>query len=300
MSKKLFYLLGIAVTIFIGTFLYLKLCCNCCEASKTVDQESTAAIQDTNLNPFVLSGSGIHYQCNDNFNFLQNSSSLIEPVSDSIVMGLENLKKVLIENPKQKMTITGYATADEKNSTSFENLALARAHDIKAYLVSKGLPESQFDTNGEIIDSWKITADTLLGPVKFQFNELEASKTNDNWSAVKDEINANPLVLYFNTNQSSDNLSREEHQKVLNIVKYINNVADSKVLVTGHSDNTGNREANIVLAEKRAVFTKNYLVKNGIKASNIEILSKGPDEPISENESAEGRAKNRRTVITIK
>ncbi len=301
MSKKISYLLGIAVTIIIGTILYLQFCCNCCKAPQTVNQETVAAAPETKTNPFVLSGPEINYQCNDNFNFLQNSSSLITPVSDSITVGIEKLKEVLVKNPKQKITITGCALTDEKNTTTFENLALARAHDIKTFLISKGFPESQLETNGEIADSWKTTGDTLLGPLKFQFNELEAAVLNtDNWTALKEEINADPLVLYFNTNQSSDNLSKEEHQKVVKTAKYVNHVPDSKVLVTGHSDNAGGREANVLLARKRAEFTKNYLVKNGIKASNIEVVSKGPDEPVSENETAQGRAKNRRSVVTTK
>lgn len=301
MSKKLLYLAGIAVTIIIGTILYLQFCCNCCKATQTFDHKTAASRSKENLNPFILFGSGINYHCSDNFNFLENSSSLITPISDSIGIGLENLKTILIKNPKQKITITGYALADEKNTTSFDNLALGRANDIKTFLISKGLPESQLNINGEIADSWKTSGDTLFGPLKFQFNELEAvAATANDWNSLKEKINADPLVLYFNTNQSNDNLSKEEHQKVLNIAKYVNHVPDSKVLVTGHSDNTGDREANIALAGKRAAFTKNYLVKNGIKASNIEIISKGPDEPVSENESADGRAKNRRTTVTIK
>ena len=299
MSKKLLYLAGIAVTIIIGTILYLRFCCNCCTATQTFDHKTAVSRSKGNPNPFILFGPGINYHCSDNFNFLENSPSLITPISDSIGIGLENLKTVLIKNPKQKITIIGYALANEKNTTSFDNLAVARANDIKTFLISKGLPESQLDINGEIADSWKTSGDTLFGPLKFQFNELEAASTND-WNAFKEKINADPLVLYFNTNQSSDNLSKEEHQKVLTIAKYVNYVRDSKVLVTGHSDNTGDREANIALARKRADFTKNYLVKNGIKTSNIEVVSKGPDEPVSENESADGRAKNRRTVITIK
>lgn len=302
MFKKLIYLLGIVATIIIGTILYRLFCCNCYTMEQTVDgTNKTVEILETNPNPFTLNGSGMNYQCKDSFNFLQSNAKLISPVKDSVAIGIENLKEVLIANPKQKITIIGYATSDEKNTTTFENLALARAHDVKTFLVSKGLPESQFDTKGEILDSWKTTGDTLLGPIKFQFNELESTdKNTEDWSTLKNQINANPLVLYFNTNQSSDNLSKEEHQKVINIAKYVSHVSNTKVEVVGHSDNTGGRELNMNLARKRAEFTKKYLVQNGIKTSSIEVLVKGPDEPIADNESAEGRAKNRRTVITIK
>lgn len=301
MFKRLIYLLGIAATIIIGTMLYQLFCCNCGKTEQIVeDKNTTAGIPEINSNPFVLQGSGIDYQCNDNFNFLQNNAVLLTPASDSIVTGLEKLKEILIANPNQKITITGYTLSNEKNTTTFENLGFARAQNIKAFLVSKGLPKSQLQTNGEIVDAWKMNGDTLAGPLKFQFNELQSPEKSDEWSSLKDQINANPLVLHFNTNKSSENLSKDERQKVIDIVKYSNHFPDAKIQIVGHSDNTGGRDANVKLAQKRADFTKNYLVKNGVKSSNIETSSVGPDNPDSDNTSAEGKAKNRRTVITIK
>ena len=297
MSKKLFYLLGIVVTIILGTILYLYFCCNCCLSTKKVDRHETAVETiEQNRNPFVLSGSGINYQCNDNFNFQQNKSSLITPVSDSIKLGIENLKTILIANPNQKISIIGYAEADEVNTSNFENLGLARANDIKNFLVSLGLSSSQFDIKGELADQWEMHNDTLIGPVSFKFNELK----NTEEGSFKDVINANPLILYFNSNQANYNLNKDERQKIENIVKYTIQTPDATVLIVGHSDSSGNPQANNILAKKRAEFTKNYLVKNGIKSSRIETQSKGSDEPVAENETPEGMAKNRRTVITIK
>ncbi|MNU08809.1 putative lipoprotein YiaD precursor [compost metagenome] len=57
---------------------------------------------------------------------------------------------------------------------------------------------------------------------------------------------------------------------------------------------------NIILAQKRADFSKSYLSKNGIDNSQIETQSKGPDDPIGDNNTTDGKAANRRTVITIK
>ena len=300
MSKKLFYLLGIVATIIFGTILYLKFCCNCCMPTKTADDAVTAIkTGEQNRNPLVFTGSGMNYQCNDNFNFVLDNSTLITPVSDSVLVGVEQLKTLLIANPKQIVTITGYATSEEKNTTKFDNLGLSRANDVRTFFVSKGLPKEQFDIKGEIVTSWQMMNDTLSGPVKFAFNELISSDIAD-VSTVKDELNANPLVLYFNTNKSKENLSKEEHQKISDIAKYIMRNPQASVLIVGHSDSSGKRETNILLAQKRADFAKNYLVKNGIKASRIETQSKGPDEPVAENETAEGKAKNRRTVITIK
>jgi OOP family OmpA-OmpF porin len=303
MSKKIFYLLGIALVIILGTILYIKFCCNCDMAQSNADIEKapSTVIKNDNFVPFIINGSGFEYQTNDNFKFLKNNSVLIQPISDSILMGIEKLKTFLVSNPKQKVAITGYATSDETNTTKFENLGLARANDVKNYFVSKGLASSQLDTKGEIVNSWKTNTDTLIGPVEYEFASVDTTSTaNDEWSALKEKINANPLILHFNTNKSSFNLNEEEQQKVADITKYLKNVKNTSVLVVGHSDNVGNRDLNIDLAQKRADFSKNYLIKNGIEASRIATESKGPDEPIGDNTTSEGKASNRRTVITIK
>ncbi|TPG37597.1 OmpA family protein [Flavobacterium pectinovorum] len=303
MSKKALYLLGIAITIILGTFLYVKFCCNCTMKTPAVDTEKVpvATVQDDNIVPFILNGSGIDYHTNDNIKFLKNSFAVILPVSDSVSIGIGNLKTFLIANPKQKVTITGYATSDETNTTTFENLGLARANDIKKYFVSKGLSDTQFDTKGEVIDKWKTNADTLFGPAEYKFAALEATPAaTDEWGILKEKINGDPLILHFNTNKSSDKLTDVEKQKVADLVKYMEHVKDAVILAVGHSDNVGNRDSNVVLGQKRAEFSKNYLSKNGIESTRITTESKGPDEPIGENTTAEGKANNRRTVITIK
>jgi outer membrane protein OmpA-like peptidoglycan-associated protein len=303
MSKKALYLLGIAITIILGTFLYVKFCCNCSIETTTVGTQKVPAVaaKDDTFVPFVLNGSGIEYRTNDNLKFLKNSSALIIPVADSVIIGIENLKTFLTANPKQKVTITGYATSDETNTTKFENLGLARANDVKNYFVSRGLSASQFDTKGEIVDQWKTNLDTILGPAEYNFEILDKTAVaTDEWSILKEKINADPLILHFNTNKSSNKLSSVEKEKVADIVKYLDHVKEANVLIVGHSDNVGNRDANIILGQKRAEFSKNYLSKNGIDASRITTESKGPDEPIGENTTAQGKANNRRTVITIK
>ena len=303
MSKKILYVLGIAVTIILGTFLYLKFCCNCCMNTPTDEakKEPVAATQEKYAVPFSLNGSGIEFQTNENLKFLKNNSTLLLPVSDSVTIGIEKLKAFLATNPKQIITITGYAASDEKNTTTFENLGFARANDIKNYFVSKGLNAGQFDLKGEIDDQWKTTLDTLFGPAAYKFETLDTTvAANDEWSVLKDKINADPLVLYFNTNKTSNQLSTSEAQKVTDIAKYMDHIKDASVLIVGHSDNVGNREANVTLAQKRAVFAKNYLTTKGIDGARITTESKGPDEPVSSNETADGKSKNRRTVITIK
>jgi OmpA-OmpF porin, OOP family len=299
MSKKTLYLLGILSTILIGTFLYNITCCQNCDVEKPQTPVVAATGDYKNFN---LSGKDLAYSCNDNFRFLTNGFNNIQPVNDSINTGIGMLKSYFDKNQNDKLVITGYAMNSEKNTSAFPNLALARANDLKSYFVSKGIAASRFDLKGELIDAWKMSADTLLGPADFRIMQGEevAAAPKENWDDLKAKINANPLTLYFQTNQTDVDLSAEDRQKVADLAKYLDNVADAKLAAVGHTDNAGDRAINTRLGLGRANFAKEYLAKNGIDAQKVETTSKGPDEPIADNATPDGKAKNRRTVVTIK
>ncbi len=304
MSKRTLYILGILATIILGALLYHKLCCqDCCmKETKTSTPIVTDDTSKGNYNIFNLNSIDFNYSCHDNFRFLSNGFNNIQPINDSINIGIDNLKGYFDKNPKEKLIITGYALNSEKNTSAFPNLGLARANDIKNYFVSKGFKSDRFETLGELTDGWRIDKDTILGPLDFKIKQgEETTKTEtEDWSALKEKINANPLILYFKSSKAEIKLTEAERQKIADLSKYLDNVPEAKVNCVGHTDGTGIREKNIVLGQNRADFAKNYLSKNGINASKIESSSKGPDEPIADNTSAAGKAKNRRTVVTIK
>ena len=304
MSKKILYILGILGTIAIGTWLYSFMCCPTCCQDLPAATTSPVAVTDNagsgDYNKFNLLGKDLNYNCKDNFRFLSNDFKNIQPVSDSINNGIELLKTYFDKN-KDKLVIIGYALNSEKNTSTYPNLALARANDLKNYFVSKGIASNRFELKGELRDAWKMSGDTILGNADFRIMQAEevATEKVEDWAALKAKINANPLILYFNTGQAQINLTDEEKQKVADLSRYLDNVEGAKLNAIGHTDNAGNRDANVKLGLNRANFAKDYLAKNGIPAAKIDAASKGPDEPIADNKTADGKSKNRRTVVTL-
>lgn len=73
-----------------------------------------------------------------------------------------------------------------------------------------------------------------------------------------------------------------------------------KVEVAGHTDSTGKAESNRVLSQKRADAVRQYLVDGGVAATQVSAKGYGPDEPIANNDTADGRAKNRRVELRVK
>lgn len=117
---------------------------------------------------------------------------------------------------------------------------------------------------------------------------------NDNITEIDDKV-----LIYFPT-KSTKKLSNE------NIKNYLKDVASSlktnskKVILSGHTDNTGKSESNKKLAFGRANSIKDELIKLGVNANRITTISNGEEKPIETNDTAIGREKNRRVELEIK
>ncbi|WP_400075423.1 OmpA family protein [Winogradskyella sp. R77965] len=307
MSKKTSYLLGILLTIFIGTLLYCYLCDDChCNPNGEAETENTNVVAEPEVIPATRNAFSIsdadgdfNIKINDNFNFKTSNFSILEPISTGVTSEVVKLKDYLLANPLKDIDITGYYRSDETNSSAYPNLGLARANAVKNYLISQGIPSRQIDTHGELNDSINPDdASTLFGPLKFGIVTFEEGATDEALEAACKAIRENPLVLHFKTGEAQINLTAEQRQKIADISRCVDKLG-VKVQVVGHTDNTGDAANNMTLGQGRADFGKSYLVRNGILSSNIEATSKGQTEPIADNNTEEGKAENRRTVITI-
>ncbi|PJX23422.1 hypothetical protein CAP50_07485 [Psychrobacter sp. L7] len=76
-------------------------------------------------------------------------------------------------------------------------------------------------------------------------------------------------------------------------------IGDKSVVITGHTDNTGNPEANLLLSNERAEAVKQYLIGRNIDATRLSTAGKGDKDPIASNDSDEGRRRNRRIEFTL-
>ncbi len=300
--KNLSYLIGILITIAIGTYLYFTLCSSChlAMAEKVPVQEDVAPIAapEPSSFPFAISDGNYTFNVNDNFNFNLSSNTVLMPLSADVKNGVDSLKGYLTANSDKVIDITGLYGSDEENPTAFPNLGLARANTVKNYLVSQGVSSAQTNTFGKLMDDLVPSENKLLGPVTYAISQSSETAEED-LKALYEEIKANPLVLYFSSGEAAINLTTEQRQKVANITKYLDKVENATCNVIGHTDNTGGRINNITLGQERADFAMAYLIRNGIPASKIRSNSEGPDNPIATNATEEGRSKNRRTVVTL-
>jgi|26BtaG_2_1085354.scaffolds.fasta_scaffold00028_16 outer membrane protein OmpA-like peptidoglycan-associated protein/opacity protein-like surface antigen len=111
--------------------------------------------------------------------------------------------------------------------------------------------------------------------------------------AIKDALK-NVLFEY-----NSDKLTAESMATLDNIAPLLTskNIKNPHWLVEGHTDNVGSQNYNLPLSEKRANSVKNYLVSKGVSSSILKAVGFGLALPVTTNDTAEGRARNRRVEM---
>lgn len=134
---------------------------------------------------------------------------------------------------------------------------------------------------------------TALNPTYTVDNRLTVS--GDAQSMLDDTLSNR--VVEFKTGSST--LTPSGIEILDEMAATIKKIGTANVQIIGHTDDSGDRQANILLSLERANAVRNYLIKKGISASSLTATGAGPDRPIMSNNSAEGRARNRRIEFRL-
>ena len=106
------------------------------------------------------------------------------------------------------------------------------------------------------------------------------------------------FFIHFNTNSSK--LGSQASETLDKIVELILHNTDSETIIRGYTDSQVEYNLNKKLSRYRADIVKSYLVTKGIADARIKAVGLGPQNPIADNMTQEGRRKNRRVEISVK
>jgi OmpA-OmpF porin, OOP family len=258
-------------------------CTNCATEDSTKIQTPNIA---QNLPGFSVNDGNWNVQSSNNLRFTKSGNMPV--LGADITSLMDSLVLYAKANPTKKITVTGHYDPDEKNATTFNDLGLARADELKKILVSKGLNPSNIFTDSKLdaVLSF-LPADTLVGGITMAISTKPAGLFD-------------PRTVYFNTGKNTLNVDAELKDYLLKASAYLKEHTDEKLMVTGYTDNVGDPARNVTLSANRAAFVKDELVKQGMIGANIQTEGKGMTDPIADNNIAAGKAKNRRVTIQLK
>ncbi|HEU4579173.1 MAG TPA: OmpA family protein [Polyangiaceae bacterium] len=96
-----------------------------------------------------------------------------------------------------------------------------------------------------------------------------------------------------------DSLSQLAERRLDTVVQALAAYPDRPILVEGYTDSQGSEEKNQQLSQRRAEAVREYLQQRGIDPARLRAVGKGEANPVASNDTAEGRANNRRVEIVV-
>ncbi len=208
--------------------------------------------------------------------------------------------------PHKMLIVKGEVTADddelenavvELRDTAANVVATGVvSHNNKQYAVAAEVPQEDtaplivtVKKEGHSYDAQVITPEQIKSsPIITKDAEIKSIETGKVCD-LKD--------IYFETN--SYNLTHASQMIVNLFVEFLRDNPTVKVEIQGHTDDIGNDKDNQILSERRAKAVYDIVLSKGVDASRLRYKGYGESQPIADNSTAAGRAKNRRTVFLI-
>ena len=220
--------------------------------------------KDENWEKLILKFEDIISQFAEPFNFKPEFDQGFDASVKTIAAYIKNLK-------------------DEKKQLVNEN------NDIKAELLT--LKEQVENTSAEL--ERKKDLERKVEKIKSIFLPSEGKVIYEGDNLI--------ISLYGLTFPSGQSIIQPEYFSLLTKVQQsLREFPDSHYLIEGHTDALGNATTNKILSEKRAKSVQEYLIANmDLETSQISAIGYGEDKPVASNETAQGRALNRRIDVVI-
>ena len=147
------------------------------------------------------------------------------------------------------------------------------------------------DTDGDGINDEEDKCPTRVGPASNQGCPVIAKE-------VIEKINFAAKNVFFAT--GSYKLLPKSFKSLDEVVKLLKEDETLMIDIDGHTDAQGSDESNQVLSDNRAGAVKTYFVSKGISETRLKSAGYGETKPVADNTTAAGRAKNRRTEMTVR
>ncbi|MCQ2271760.1 MAG: OmpA family protein [Bacteroidales bacterium] len=189
---------------------------------------------------------------------------------ENAVVEVRNSESKVISKAKVNANTGQYAIAAEVNKEKPENLIV----NVKK--------------EGHSFDTKMITVEQQSQPVI----------TND--AEVK-KVEVGKVCDLHDINFSTNDFSLDDNSKrIIDLfIEFLNENPTVKVEIQGHTDNIGDDKSNQKLSEERAKSVYDYVLSQNVDSNRLKYKGYGESKPIADNNTAAGRAKNRRTVFVI-
>ncbi len=129
--------------------------------------------------------------------------------------------------------------------------------------------------------------------------EKEEVKEEEVMQEAQKQVSKAAGSIYFETGSAKLLMNNSTKAALNSVATVLNENPNALLSINGHTDNTGNENANKILSSNRAKAVLNALAAKGINKSRMSANGFGSSKPVTSNSSAAGRAKNRRVELKL-
>jgi len=169
------------------------------------------------------------------------------------------------------------------------------AQELEASKAKSSLLQGDLEATKANLAAERARLRKVMEDAQKRFAELQSTLLSVSKDARGTIISMSDVLFETNKATLTPNL-KENLAKIAGILIVYK---EPKIQIEGHTDSTGTREHNQKLSDERANAVMGYLVEQGVTADRLTALGLGPDKPIADNKTKEGRAKNRRVDLVI-
>ncbi|MEM6684336.1 MAG: OmpA family protein [Bacteroidota bacterium] len=220
------------------------------------------------------------------FSITKNSASIamIDSTSNPLQVYFDHLNT----NQQDELVITSFFSKVEDGA-----VALARNEKIRERLAAFGINTDRVILQTKREDFAFAENNQYAKGFAYEFQRMseERMKAIDKGIAAK--------ILYAGFGSETFSPDNTLNAYAIELKNYLVKNPTKKVEIIGHTDSSGDAEANMWFGKKRATSVMDYFVSQGIDANKLTISSKGETAPIATNATIEGRRLNRRIEINI-
>ena len=190
------------------------------------------------------------------------------------------------------LEITGVYFEGEEKPEGFENMGFARAENIRK-LFANDLPEDRIRLRARLMDESENSKTGFFEAGIFDWIEVEKQAEAPDLQELEDRV-----IIRFPSNSTAKKADPAVDEYLVKLAERVK-VSCEKITITGHADNQGDEEANLLLSKKRAEKVRDILLTKGVSKDQITVDQKGETQPVASNETEAGRQENRRAEVRL-
>ncbi|HNV95651.1 MAG TPA: OmpA family protein [Bacteroidales bacterium] len=186
----------------------------------------------------------------------------------------------------------------------FPDLNEIRADILSENLTDKGIPltriqvEKTASKNPNVLNLFIIANDTTP-PVNKLTTQTDVQIKNTDIKEPEIKESKSSLIIFPIYFTFDKHVCQANEENLNKLVGWLNKNKKAKLEIIGYTDNMGSDNYNIKLSKRRAEYVKKQLISLGISEKRITTLAMGKKNPVSTNETAEGRQLNRRVEFKV-